>query len=157
MAWCSWRCSWQSRRSCSQSTLFFVLKDMFLSRLVLLHVSKEADNYLVSCPAKAFNRDIFEMMRPRSSVISSGSHVSLFHALRNLRLKPLGSEPSSWYVSNVWYSVLRTLWHPSEMLCNSFCCFLARSWCSKMILTSSRIIERLLTLENQKVSIGIIS
>src|SRR5436190_1498996 len=53
---------------------------------------------------------MFELMRLLSSLTSSGSHLSLFHPLRNLKRKLLGSQslgsgPSSWYSSNVLSSV----------------------------------------------------
>lgn len=88
-------------------------------------------------------------MRPRSSFMSSGSHFSLFHSLRDLIPKLLGSESSSWYLSSVLLSSSRTSQHPSAMSRNSLSCRPLSFRSDRKSSTSRRALERPLTLENQ--------
>ena len=65
--------------------------------------------YMVILSLKAFNRLIFEVIRERSSVISSGSHFNLFHNRCDLPLKPFGLVSKLQYFSSIFFNSTSTL------------------------------------------------
>ena len=96
----------------------------------------------------------FEVIRLRSSRISSGSHVSRFHVLFTLLVIPLCLGSNSLYLPSVFSSSSRTFWQVSTISFRSFFCWSLSSCSDRTTSTSWRIMERLRTLSNGEVSGG---
>ena len=89
-------------------------------------------------------------MRSRSCLMSSGSHLILFQTLFTLLLTLLWPDLSSSYLSNACSSWLRTFLQPFAICFSSASCSLLSSRSERTTSTSRRIIERLLTLFQQR-------